>query len=953
MKRKLWTPINFFLPLICSFCCQQNLSASDSSAWFNLDPTIDHLQLTEPYINYSNESYQSSLQDVINGEFIPNSLWNILHPDVNEYSAWVKIKFVNTSPYVLERFLRLPGNHITTYAYKDGNPVDTFITGNLLRKSDRAIETKFRVISLVPIVLNPGDSIVTFSQIYQSNFYPLNTRSFFVSSPISAQLHSSRFLKEYGVLHGILSASILILGLYFLAVFVFSRQWFSLIMGVNCFLEAVVFQTFHSVFYRLNISPTIELYGAISIINILPVLDLFFLALYLQHSLGVKEISKFLKRAAIILAFFTIGNIGYYYFVHNFFTTVMSIAMIHGIIHLARICLGIWLFSNKTYFTTLLGLAIIIGQVFFLIASYYSLANKFDGNLYLEIGTCIYALGIVFSFSYQASESRKELELAERNSVISAIKLEASERLYALQERFFVNVTHELRTPLALITGPLRTILERPVLKGIEKKILRTAERNASDLILKVNSLLDLSKLDSRSLRVNMNPLYVYPEISKWINDYEETAKDNIIELIFDYQSERDRCIMMDREKFESIIKNLITNALKSMPDGGILTIGVHLNNDDIFISVRDTGIGIPPDDIELIFDRYFQSDAPGNKDMGGTGIGLAICKEYVTLLDGEINVESELGKGSNFSVRLPFQAVTGAQLLPQMSSSETATVGMTTQDIAKRNANKASDRQLSIGLPNLLIVEDNYQFRQYLSLIIQGHYNILTSRHGKEALGLLGTFHSSESNHSIDLIITDLMMPVMNGYEFINQIKQDQNLQDIPIIVLTARSDWGSKKSILRLGVDSYLVKPFESQELLTTIEVLLSRQSVRLKSIDPVVANINNGQNESVDNKAWLSQFENFVSENISSPHLTQELIANELYLSKRQLHRRIKSMVGITPNQFIKEIRLERARSLLLSHKCHSVKEVSLLVGFKKTSYFTKIFHSRYGKVASSYL
>ena len=258
-------------------------------------------------------------------------------------------------------------------------------------------------------------------------------------------------------------------------------------------------------------------------------------------------------------------------------------------------------------------------------------------------------------------------------------------------------------------------------------------------------------------------------------------------------------------------------------------------------------------------------------------------------------------------------------------------------------------------------MVEDNVDFKFYLTSLLENEFELYTAKNGRDALNILGYSNGQEKSNieyrKFDLIITDLMMPLMNGYELIESLKSLDNLADIPVIVLTAKSDAESIDKAIRFGIDSFMIKPFNQKQLLANMSVLIERYRVRIQSKLELEESISTLTNEvgvkEEQMHEWFAHFKNCVQENIDSPDLTIDDIARSMYISKRQLHRKMKLTFGMTPNQCIREMRLERARELLITGQCKSVKEVSLSVGFKKITYFSSLFLERYGERPSSYL
>lgn len=372
------------------------------------------------------------------------------------------------------------------------------------------------------------------------------------------------------------------------------------------------------------------------------------------------------------------------------------------------------------------------------------------------------------------------------------------------------------------------------------------------------------------------------------------------------------------------------------------------MKDDNIQLEVRDTGRGIHPDDIPHLFNRYFQTKDGTSAAEGGTGIGLSLCHEYAKLMGGDIGVESTQGKGTVFSVWFPVvyanSSMTSATP-PPADLEQKLTPIESPAHIQDAQPGKISSRQ---GFHKILLVEDDHELRQYIRELLEEQYVVIEARNGKEALKKL-------SEHSdIHLILSDLMMPEMDGYELLKRIKEDEELFNLPFIMLTARADSNSRLNALRVGVDDYLTKPFEEPELLARIKNLLKNYQVRKKASASTEATTEeNAERISVEDREWLQDFEAYILDHLSSDMLSIPQLAAHFAMSESTLRRRLQQLTGLSPKQYLREVRLNKARQLLEQGTYKTVSEVANQVGYSNLRTFSRIFKERFGKSPSKHL
>ncbi|WP_153800844.1 hybrid sensor histidine kinase/response regulator transcription factor [Foetidibacter luteolus] len=510
--------------------------------------------------------------------------------------------------------------------------------------------------------------------------------------------------------------------------------------------------------------------------------------------------------------------------------------------------------------------------------------------------------------------------------------------------KFFTNVSHEFRTPLALILTPLDKIIKNAAGPD-EKKQFQLIHRNARRLLNLVNQLLDFRKMEVQELKLNPMP----GNLVKFIKDvsYSFTDLAEKKNISFSYNSNTDELhTRFDHDKIERILFNLLSNAFKFTPENGAVSVEVSAGIKDgealMEIKVRDTGIGIPAEKLDKIFDRFFQSEIPGTLVNQGSGIGLAITREFVKMHDGIINVESEVDNGSCFTVLLPFKPVSEVSDMadtPLLTEEDEAGLQVIPSAAASEDAKAGSHRK-----PTLLLVEDNEDFRFYLKDNLKEFFEIVEAGEGK--IGWQKTL----SSHP-DLVVSDVSMPLMDGIELCRRIKADTRTRHIPVILLTALASEEHQLKGLETGATDYMVKPFSFEIMLSRVRNILSQQSSLKKTLSRQV-DIKNPEIkvESPDEK-FIMQVMTVVEKNLSNAGFSVEELSREMCMSRVSVYKRLFALSGKTPVEFIRSVRLNRAAQLLEKTQMN-VAEVAYEVGFNNPKYFARYFKAAFGVLPSVY-
>ena len=546
---------------------------------------------------------------------------------------------------------------------------------------------------------------------------------------------------------------------------------------------------------------------------------------------------------------------------------------------------------------------------------------------------------------------RLNVELGEKNGELKRLNEEVLELTHS-RLVFFTNISHELRTPLTLIADPVEMLLEDTGIKGKSRELLKMVQRNALALQQLVSNILDFRKIQNGKMELKLYRFDIVKTLTMWVGDFQLTAERKQIRLHLDVDDLKGSHEMIaDQDKISRIVFNLLSNALKYTPAGGEIFVSLKDEGANLRLDVKDTGKGISQDEADKIFERFFQAKGAAS----GTGIGLALVKSFVELHHGEARVESELGKGSDFIVVIPREQEGDSQVIHNdvdivdNSVNASATTGKNVVDESVLQYIDDGDRSRgkvqrlvseNTNRPTVLVIDDNTDIRQYERTLLQDEYVVLEAADGKEGLAVA-------LKEVPDLVICDVMMPVMDGLEFTKRLKTNTATSHIPVIMLTAKNLEEHRAEGYEHGADSYITKPFHSKVLLARIENLL-RQRQLLKNLyqgtKEAEKEISEAHLEDRD-KQFLKQLQAIIQKNISDSEFGVEDMGQQIGLSRVQLYRKVKAMTGSSVVDLLRKARLAKARRLLETRSM-SVSEVAYEVGFSAPSYFTKCFKEEYG-------
>ena len=499
--------------------------------------------------------------------------------------------------------------------------------------------------------------------------------------------------------------------------------------------------------------------------------------------------------------------------------------------------------------------------------------------------------------------------------------------------QFFTNISHELRTPLTLIADPVNYIIHDDNLNSQQRSMLQIVQRNVLVLTQLVSEILDFRKVQNGKMELRLSDFNLAESMKQWIKLFSVSAQKKHIAISMDAPD----TIMLraDQDKIERICYNLLSNALKYTSEGGEITLTAKEEGGRVMISVADNGCGISSDELPYIFDRFYQAKNAGR----GTGIGLAIVKAFTELHHGEVSATSIEGKGSTFTIHIPVRQK--GEVTNQPTEKIEQLVEPSSAEEVPNQARHIDEliQPYQTDKPEVLIIDDNIDIRTYLRSVLSEKYNVSEAADGKVGLELARKIVP-------DIVLSDIMMPVMDGLAFCQQLKTDKAISHIPVILLTARSLDEQRAEGYEHGADAYLSKPFSLRLLFSRIDNLIQSR----KKLSKLFSNSDeNDAFEKLSNetdKTFAAQLRKIIQDNLSDNEFNVERIGDEIGLSRVQLYRKVKALTGYSPVEMLRKARLTRARHLLRTTE-KTVSEVAYAVGFSTPSYFSKCYKDEFGE------
>ncbi len=560
------------------------------------------------------------------------------------------------------------------------------------------------------------------------------------------------------------------------------------------------------------------------------------------------------------------------------------------------------------------------------------------GLLLVAAFISIYAYNTKHKLSYKIMRQKQQIE--EDKNVIEnqASKLEELDRA---KSRFFANISHDLRSPVSLILGNLENVRlnQENYFTPIAKQNLDVIERNGQRLLNMTDEINDLTQLEDGKLKLNKQAVSLRPYLDSLLGMFETTLALRSVELKLTASHDNDFLVDIDSRQFEKIVFNIVGNAIKHTKDGDTITVDLDNIKDTIELRISDTGEGINSQSLPYIFDRFYQS--PDNKYQAreGLGIGLALVRELVELHDGHITVESELGVGTTFIVSLP-ESTSDVGLAPLLSDelSKRGELLLTLEQEEFNAKNKLKTFEEDKKKASVLIVEDHVEIRSYIRDLIAEDFKVVEAAHGQEALEVL-------EREPVDLIITDLMMPWMDGFELLEALAKDDDYKSIPVLVVSARTSEEDRERVLFHGINDFLQKPFNKNELKLRVQNLLG-QRTKWETNGATLVQQRAKQVDSIE-QTLLRKVDQLILEKIDDSNLNVAQMADTMAASERQVYRLIKKITDKTPLEYIKEVRLQFADQLIRQGKVRSASQAAREIGMKNVTQFNKNYEKRFGK------
>jgi signal transduction histidine kinase/DNA-binding response OmpR family regulator/streptogramin lyase len=543
------------------------------------------------------------------------------------------------------------------------------------------------------------------------------------------------------------------------------------------------------------------------------------------------------------------------------------------------------------------------------------------------------------------------LYLFYRNQIKRAVlekqirfKEREAERLAELDQlktNFFTGISHEFRTPLTLITGPIDDLKR----KYPGEAMLPAVQRNAARLLTLINQLLDLGKLDAREMQPDMRQGDLAMFVQHLGSSFQSYAESLAIDFQF-HQNRRHFVTLFDADKIEKILTNLLSNAFKFTGRNGRVELQIAYEATGVGIVLKDTGIGIVPEKLNRIFERFYQVDNSVRRNYEGTGIGLALVKELVDLLHGKISVESRVGVGTTFYLHIPMQEQPAPGESSQLNVSPVYTGSISAEPVERAVVQEEGTGSLLDKSENiLLIVDDNQDLRAYLRGVFEDSYQVIEASNGQEGL-------DSALKNIPDMVISDLMMPGMDGFELCQALKTNQTTSHIPVVLLTAKATLQDRIEGLETGADDYLVKPFNAIEIKARVRNLIAvRERLKKYYAQSMIDSNPMPPGLGTLEEPFIRKVKATLEREFGNSSFDVEKLAQEMNMSSSQLLRKLKALTNLTTVEFIREYRLQKAASLL-AEKSASVSEVAYQTGFESLSYFTKVFQQKYNTLPSEY-
>jgi signal transduction histidine kinase/DNA-binding response OmpR family regulator len=909
------------------------LAFEDTSAFVFTEENMDGAYVYRNSSLLFDTSGEREIQDLLKqgpGSFTP--IEEINWPQNGQYALWARLSFRNETGKSLRHYINGLNtiDDLMVYYVRGDSIVETYATGRVVRPEDRHFYARSPT---VPLELAAGEEITLYSrQSYGELAYGC-CAGFRYTKPQQEVNH--RAIKSAAWNYFYFGAMSL-LGLLSMIVFWLFRERIFLVLGALILLLGLYFPMLSKLdapLYPGIIPFRVDFPQMIMISGIL-LTACWFIAIYLSLK---KELSSYLPVYWTTLSLAVLTHLVGMFVVRDilFFYQITNLADIACIVTtLVPVIILAWRGKPEARILLTAISALFIGGAIAISVATGWLPRNFATSNAFQIGSLLFAGSLLRElFSRFASLRRQRRQLQETN---------------LLRNQFFANITHELRTPLTLMLGPIRELKVRTQNEE-ELGLLQLAEQNAERQLSLVNQLLEVSRLEAGAAKLEAAPIDLQQLLQRLVSSYESLAKQVDIDLLVS-GTDTSVIIYADTEKVERIFLNLLSNAIKFTPIGGSIGGHIETKGKKVIVQITNTGQGISADRLPYIFDRFFQAEQQEQASHQGSGIGLALVKELVSLHHGTITVDSQFGKRTTFTLTFPIgkEHLEADQIIvqspPQSATPEGPAVAPhpTLSNVAVPPATLSEQPRGQ--LPKLLLIEDHPDIRAYIERTLVDLFEISTATNGKA--GVRAALETPP-----DIIISDIMMPKMNGYEVCNTLKNNLATSHVPIILLTARSSREARLDGLGLGADDYIVKPFDAGELrVRAVNLVQSRQLLRERFAVSISIQPSEIAASSLDQE-FLTNALDFVESKLDDPSLNIDTLALHLKVSRTNLNRKFRALLNKSSNQFIQSIRLQRAAALLCSGE-FTAAEITHQCGFSSQTYFTKLFKTKFGTTPAKY-
>ena len=878
-------------------------------------------------------------------------------PPVNQrnYKSlwWTRLDIHNARNHKSEWWMHIPGDEITVWIKRASGHVETHQTGLLLPRTEKVIPQQYDLmLNYVPILLEPGELVTVLVRLdHPTQRTNILSSALTLVQPDYAQI---QIVKHDGQTHSrtnFFLAIFLLVALYSLVYFSYTKDRFSLYLMIFCVLMSTQFMIQNGYLYDwfFHRWPILINYVSLIIISLFSALSIAFLRQYINLKQLLPQWDFILW--LLILWYLIGGTLVFLVYVFTFNYNLVD--SLNTIVYLFP------MFPSFFYFFSLVKIKQTDARFLFvahgwsflttlLIIYFLTNGSRDEINLAIQLWGSGFVTILTLGLGYRAAQNLHEKVAANQEKELESMRLQEAHKLNLMKSEFLANISHEFRTPLTLTFGPLDDLLNGHFgpIPGSAKPHLTRARENGNRLLRLINQLLDLSKLDAGVLKLHPKRLDLVGFLEQRLALFKSLAETQNLALQF-HSPPGSFFFRFDPEKMEEVFINLISNATKFTPSGGIISVTlVGTPDEHATITVSDTGTGIAAEKLPHIFDRFYQVDGTSRRGYEGTGIGLALVKQLVELHAGTIVATSHPGTGTTFTITLPNQPVPAHAEIPN-------------QD-ADLHGKQAAPPEAAISLPShppaappfmepvaedsdlILLVEDNADMRAYIRAHLEGTYQILETLNGEEGL--------KKAIETVpDLVLTDLMMPKMDGLSLCTALREDERTSHIPVVMLTAKNDVESRLAGLEQGADDYLPKPFNADELRLRLRNLIQMrrhlQQVFGKGDKPLDKTAARPIKVPPREAAFINRISELIQEHLSNSLFNIELLADEMHMSRRQLSRKLKALTGFSPAQYLIQLRMEKAKTLLTSNDS-LIKEVADAVGYKSVSQFGQQFKKYHG-------